>query len=55
MVEIKEYASLKITKNDIVDRYYSKNPDEKITVWNEKIIEDRNKNLKAEILNALLY
>lgn len=55
MVKIKEYASLKITKNDIVDRYYSKNPEEKITVWNEKLIEDRNKNLKAEILNALLY
>ena len=55
MVKIKEFASLKITKNDIVDRYYSRDNEGKITSWNEKLIEERNNNLREEILDALLY
>lgn len=55
IVKIKEYASLKITKNDIVDRYYTKDKDKKISSWNEKLIEERNKKLREEIINALLY
>ena len=55
MVKIKEFATLKITKNDIVDRYYSKNKDEKINTWNEVLIEQRNSSLRKEIMKALLY
>lgn len=55
IIKIKEYASLKITKNDIVDRYYSKDKEEKINAWNEKLIEERNKKLREEIIKALLY
>ncbi len=53
--KIKEYASLKITKDDIVEKYYIKDKSKAIKVWNEKIIEDRTKKLKKEIIESLLY
>lgn len=52
---IKEFATLKITKDDIVDRYYSKDKKHSIKIWNENIIEERTRKLKLEINNALLY
>lgn len=55
IVKIKEYASLKITKDDIVDKYYSKDEEEKIRSWNESLIEKRNKEFKDEIKETLLY
>jgi len=55
MVSIKEHASLKITRNDIVDRYYSKKKREKLSAWNENTIEARTNSLKEEVKNAFLY
>lgn len=52
--KIKEYASLKITKNDIVNRYYSKEKDH-ISDWNEFLIDDRTYSLRQEIKDAFLY
>ena len=55
MGKIKEFASLKITKDDIVNKFYSKDEEERMRVWNEELIEKRNKNFKDEIKDALLY
>lgn len=49
--KIKEFASLKITKNDIVDKYNNI----ELFTWNEKEIVERTNSLKNEIVNALLY
>lgn len=53
--KIKDYASLKITKDDIVDKYYLEDKSKAIRVWNEKIIEERTQKLKSEIKESLLY
>ena len=51
--KIKEYASLKITSNDIIKKYCSKNGT--VKPWNEKSIEKRQQSLIEEINKALLY
>ena len=52
--KIKEFASLKITKDDIVEKF-TKTDNEKKIKWDEEDIESRTKALKEEIKAALLY
>lgn len=54
LAKIKEHATLKITKNDIVEKF-SGNTKEKDNCWNEQSIEKRTNALKEEIKKSLLY